>query len=149
MTRKNDDLPDDLMPTPTNLVERTVLFVASAIASAGLLGYTIARFPVVADIAPNIAALPHLLGGSVFVFAVGAGAFAMTFNVFTKSATINQVTKVVSVYMPIVGLLTVLVDRGVFHPRLAMVFVCLLCSGGLLFGMYHKETYGSFRSYSI
>lgn len=145
MTRNDDSYDDELMPDSTQYVERAILFTSALFASAGLGGFAVARLSGLATLAPEVATIPHLLGLSVVMFSLGSGGFVMTFNLFTSSATFSQVKKVSSVYLPLVGLLGALVDAGAFHPRLAMVFICILCAFGGLYAMFRGSSILEFR----
>jgi hypothetical protein len=142
MTRNDDAFDtheDALMPEERadDLKQRFLLSGAGILAVVGLAGFAAARLPEVAAVAPeSVTSLPYLLGASVLVFGLGAGAFAFMFNLFTEVATVGQAKKVASVYLPVVGLLSALVDAGAFHPRLAMVFVCLLAAFGVVYALF-------------
>jgi hypothetical protein len=141
MDREADvgDEYDHLAPNKTNYQARGALVAASSLTIAGLTGFAVSRFENVGSLLPAVGALPHLLGISILSFGVGSGAFAMLVNLFTNSVTLTQTLKASSIFFPLVGLLTALVDTGAFHPHLALSFIGLLSASGVVYAMYYGD----------
>lgn len=137
MTRNDPSIDDDLfMFEESDLQERALLSAASLTSIAGLVGYAAVRLPA---FSPDVS-IPHLLALSVLAFGVGTGAFALLLNhyitlVFSK----RRMAKVAAVYATVLAILVPLVDAGAFHPRLAMVFICLLAGGGVVHAVFFQQ----------
>lgn len=138
--------PDDLDTSVTyyqRLQQRVTLIIPALVATVGLFGYTVAQYPTI----PIETSIPHLLALSILLIGAGAGAFSLLFMYyFDPIVQLGGVAKMSSVYVTVLVLITLFVDAGTFHPRLALVFLTLLAGTGVLFTLFRNNQSGMITS---
>ncbi|WP_248516300.1 hypothetical protein [Salinarchaeum laminariae] len=126
---------DELFPEQRPIYKQYAMGAAFVTATVGLAGYAVARLPEVSLGTDS----PHLLALSVLAFGVGTGAFTLVLNsLYVLSFDSIRGAKVASVYATVLVLLVPLVDAGALHPRMAIVFLCLLSTGGVIHALLFK-----------
>ena len=132
MTLNEDEIDQELLPDKSQARERIALVGSLLVAIMGLAAYSVAMLPD----PPVSIEVPHLLGVAILMFGIGSGSLTVISN-FLFNPVINKyrAIKVGSLFALITVLLAPLVNAGAFHPRLAIVFIVILSSSGILYAI--------------